>query len=77
MLVIRRRTGQSIRIGEEIEIHVAEISPTRVTIGIRAPREVSVTRSEHALTRQQNLAAADSLTADALAKLAGGLRRVR
>ena len=61
MLVIRRRAGQCIRIGDEIEIHVAEISPTKVTIGIRAPREVSVTRSEHTLTKQQNLAAADSL----------------
>jgi carbon storage regulator len=76
MLVIRRRAGQSIRIGEDIEIHIAEITPSKVTIGVRAPREVSVSRSEHMLTKQQNLAAADSLTCDALAKLAGGLRRV-
>jgi len=77
MLVIRRRAGQSIRIGDEIEIHIAEISPSKVTIGIHAPREVSVTRSEHILTKEQNVAAADSLTADALAKLKGGLRFVR
>jgi len=75
MLVIRRRAGQSIRIGEEIEIHVAEISPTKVTIAIRAPREISVTRAELTLTKQQNLLAADSITADALARLAGGLPR--
>jgi carbon storage regulator len=74
MLVIRRRAGQSIRIGDEVEIHIAEISPSKVTIGIRAPREVSVTRSEVTLTKEQNLRAADSVTADALAKLARGAR---
>ncbi len=74
MLVIRRRAGQSIRLGENIEIHIAEISPTRVTIGIDAPRDVSVARSEHCLTREQNLAAADSVTAGALAQLCGGIR---
>ena len=69
MLVIRRRAGQSIRIGDEIEIVVAEISPTKVTIAIRAPREVSVARAELTLTKEQNLLAADSVTADALARL--------
>jgi len=77
MLVIRRRAGQSIRIGEGIEIHVAEISPTRVTIGIDAPREVSVMRAELSLTKEQNRAAADSLSAGSLAKLRRGLRLVR
>jgi len=75
MLVIRRRAGQSIRIGDEIEIVVAEISPTKVTIGIRAPREVSVARAELTLTKEQNLLAADSVTADALARLTEGLPR--
>lgn len=76
MFLIRRHAGQSIRIGEDIEIHVSELTASRVTIGIRAPREVSVTRSELALTRRQNLAAAESPSAEALAKL-GGLRFVR
>ena len=34
--------GQSIRIGDDMEIHIAEVSPSRVTIGISAPREVPV-----------------------------------
>jgi len=76
MLVIRRRAGQSIRIGGEIEIHIAEISPSKVTLGICAPREVSVTRSELMLTKEQNLLAADSVTVDSLSKLRG-LRLVR
>jgi carbon storage regulator len=77
MLLIRRHAGQAIRIGGDVEIHIAELSPTRVTIGISAPREVSVTRSELALTERQNAAAADSLSAEGLARLAGGLRLAR
>ena len=74
MLVIRRRAGQSIRIGDDVEIHIAEITPSRVTLGIQAPREIVVSRSEHSLTRAQNLLAADSVSADSLAKLTAALR---
>jgi carbon storage regulator len=77
MLLVRRRAGQSIRIGDEIEIHIAEITPSKVTIAIHAPKEVAVTRAEVVLTKRQNVAAADSLTGAALAKLTGGLRLVR
>ena len=77
MLVIRRRAGQSIRIGDNAEIHIVEITPTRVTLAIEAPREVSVTRSELLLIQEQNVASAGSFTAEALAKLAGGLKVVR
>jgi len=77
MLLIRRHSGQSIRIGEDVEIHIAELSPSRVTIGISAPREVAVIRSELALTRSQNLAAADSLARGGLDRLSGGLRLAR
>jgi len=75
MLLIRRHAGQSIRIGADVEITIAELTPTRVTIGINAPREVPVVRAELTLTERQNVAAADSLTPTALAKL-GGLRLV-
>jgi carbon storage regulator len=77
MLLIRRRAGQSLWIGADVEIHIAELSPSRVTIGISAPREVSVTRSELALTEQQNVAAADSVSPEALARLARGFQHVR
>ena len=77
MLLIRRHSGQSIRIGDDVEIHIAELSPSRVTIGISAPREVAVMRSELALTRSQNLAAADSFARGGLKRLAGGLRLAR
>ncbi len=58
MLVIRRRAGESFRIGDDIEVEILETSGGQVKIGIRAPREVPVLRTEVFLTSQQNRAAA-------------------
>ncbi len=49
MLVLSRRKAEMIRIGDNIEIHVVEIRGGRVRLGIRAPREIPVLRSEIAL----------------------------
>ena len=57
MLIIRRRRGESIVIGEDIEIEILETSPTQVKLGISAPKEVTVLRSEIRVTRDVNRAA--------------------
>jgi carbon storage regulator len=54
VLIIRRRRGESITIGDEVEIEILETSPTQVKLGIRAPKEVTVLRSEIRLTREIN-----------------------
>ena len=46
MLVLTRRNGQSIRIGDDIVITVLESTRDQVRIGIRAPRAVGVHREE-------------------------------
>ncbi len=61
MLIIRRRSGESILIGEEIEVQVTEIGPTRVKLCISAPKDVPVQRKEVRLTRDANLAAAAAM----------------
>ena len=58
MLVIRRKAGEKLYIGEEIEIEVIEAAGGRVRLGVTAPREVAVIRGEVRLTRQQNSSAA-------------------
>ena len=58
MLVMRRRPGEAIRIGEDVEIEIIECGPTRVKLGISAPKEVAVWRAELEATRAQNIAAA-------------------
>jgi carbon storage regulator len=46
MLVLTRRTNQSIMIGDEVEISVLSVSGEKVRIGIEAPQEVPVFRKE-------------------------------
>jgi carbon storage regulator len=46
MLVLTRKTNQSIMIGDEIELMVLSVSGDKVRIGITAPREVPVFRKE-------------------------------
>lgn len=46
MLVLTRRPGQSIVIGEGIELVVVRIEGDRVVLGVEAPREVRVVRAE-------------------------------
>ena len=58
MLVMRRRAGESVLIGGEIEIEVLEVGPTRVKLGIQAPSQLTITRKEVILTRSENLTAA-------------------
>jgi carbon storage regulator len=70
MLVIRRRPGESIRIGEDVEIEIIECGPHRVKLGVRAPKEVAVWRGETQAAREQNLQAAGWDGERALASLA-------
>ena len=46
MLVLTRKLGESIAIGDEIRITVASIVGGQVRIGVDAPREVAVHRQE-------------------------------
>lgn len=57
MLVIRRRAGEALLIGDDIEIEVLDTSGSQVKIGIRAPKHVIVLRKEIRITGQQNVAA--------------------
>jgi carbon storage regulator len=56
MLVLTRKVGETIVIGDEIEIMVIAATAQRVRLGIKAPPEVSIRRSElkpHAQTTTQ------------------------
>jgi len=46
VLVLTRKSNQSIMIGDEIEISVLSVMGDKVRIGIQAPREVPVFRRE-------------------------------
>ena len=46
MLVLSRKTGETIWIGEDVEIVISEVKGDQVKVGIRAPRNIGVVRGE-------------------------------
>ena len=46
MLVLTRRLGEEIRVGDDIRIKVASIRGSRVRIAIAAPKGLSIQRQE-------------------------------
>jgi carbon storage regulator CsrA len=46
MLVLSRKEGERIVIGDQITLVVSKVSGNRVTIGIEAPKDVKITRGE-------------------------------
>jgi carbon storage regulator len=69
MLVMSRREGEVILIGDEIEIVIAHIGRSRVKVGIRAPRELAVIARELKLIGDENRAAARTASREPAAVL--------
>ena len=70
MLVIRRRAGECFLIGDNVEVEVLEVGATQVKLGIRAPRHVTVLRSEVQMAAERNQAAAREVPQQLLTRLA-------
>jgi carbon storage regulator len=61
MLIITRRPGEKIMLGDDIVVHVMEIVGNSVRVGIQAPRSVPVYREEiWNAVREENQAAASA-----------------
>lgn len=64
MLVLGRKKGESIIIGEDIEISIIDIQKDMVKIGIKAPRQINIVRKEiYEEVRESNLQAVRRLPA--------------
>ena len=46
MLILSRKMGETLRVGNDIKITILELQGNQVRIGIEAPREVEVHREE-------------------------------
>jgi carbon storage regulator CsrA len=46
MLVLTRKLGEAVRIGDNVEVYVIGVSRGRVKLGFRAPHDVPVQRAE-------------------------------
>jgi carbon storage regulator len=73
MLVLTRKTNQSIMIGDDVEISVLAVSGDKVRIGISAPRDVPVFRKEVYLSIQAERVAAGAGPREAVEEALGDL----
>jgi carbon storage regulator len=73
MLVLTRKSHESIMIGDDIEVSVIGVTGEKVRIGIQAPREVPVFRKEIYVAIQQQEAEASP---SARAEVAEALKRL-
>ena len=73
MLVISRRPGEILMIGEGVEVEILESSHSQVKLGIRAPKQVTILRKEIRVTEEQNRLAAQQVSTSELEKLLGRL----
>ena len=46
MLILTRRIGESLNIGDQIEVTIVKVKSNQVVLGIEAPRNIPVVRSE-------------------------------
>lgn len=74
MLVIRRRAGEAVLIGDGVEITVIEVSGSRVKLGIQAPAAIPILRKEIQLAALQNVAAAQGVSPASVGLLLDTLR---
>ena len=74
MLILSRKTGESVMLGDGIEIKITEISGDKVKLGISAPPQVKVYRKELYATIQENQSAAQGADAGAVQDF---LKRIR
>lgn len=66
MLILARRTGERVVIGDEILVTVMEISGSTVRLGIEAPQGISIFREEIWLAVKEENRAAAEVSAEAL-----------
>jgi carbon storage regulator len=77
MLILTRRAGEALRIGDEIEVTVMAVNGSQVRIGINAPRDIAVDREEIAqLKRRDREALAAGAKKPAAPRVAAAAQKV-
>ena len=65
MLILTRKLGECIKIGDDITITLLEIKGSQVKLGIEAPRNISIHRYEvYERIREENLESSDVSASD-------------
>jgi carbon storage regulator len=65
MLILQRKAGESLMIGEDISISVVSVGGGRVRLAISAPRDIPILRQELVAAAAANMDSAQEETAPA------------
>ncbi|MGO4888801.1 carbon storage regulator CsrA [Anaerobacillus sp. MEB173] len=76
MLVLTRKTNQSIQIGDNIELTILSIEGDQVKLGINAPKNIDIHRKEIYLAIQEENSQAAVASMDLLKKLSEGVKGI-
>jgi carbon storage regulator len=60
MLILTRKLGETIRIGNEIEVTILDIKGRQVRVGIAAPPDITIHREEVYQIIRENILAAEA-----------------
>ncbi|CAM3211043.1 carbon storage regulator CsrA [Sporolactobacillus spathodeae] len=68
MLILTRKLGESIKIGDQIEVKIVAIEGEQIKLGIEAPRAIDIHRKEvyEAIQKENSQAATNALSTDLL-----------
>lgn len=76
MLILARKEGESIKIGDDITICIVDISKGIIKLGIDAPRDTMILRSElEVAVKEANLEANKQISDDLLKSLGHRLKK--
>jgi len=62
MLILSRKVGETLFINDDIELKIVEVSGDKVKLGINAPKDVKILRSELRQTIENNVRASAAIS---------------
>ncbi|MEG1630637.1 MAG: carbon storage regulator CsrA [Hydrogenoanaerobacterium sp.] len=77
MLVLSRKAGESVYIGDDIKITVVEFVGDKIKIGIEAPKSMTVLREELYQTLSTNKQATENVNSQLLRELAQSFKKAK
>lgn len=75
MLILSRKVGEKLYINDEIEIEIVEVSGEKVKVGISAPKNVKILRSELKQTIENNIKASAGISPDAFKNMLDSVKK--
>ena len=75
MLVLTRKTNQSIMIGDDVEVSVLAVSRDKIRLGITAPRDIPVFRKEVYLSIKGEEGGEDDEASETVSEALDGSRK--